>query len=596
MFRHVALVVAGLSVGCGTVENEPSDAPVAVDGATLDGSADMPDGGQGPGDPDAGPAVPLEIGDTSHDFQRVTIGAAGQPFTTRVSNLSGAPLGPLQVAITGDAAAEFAVSDDGCDDRVLGAGTDCQITVNFNPQQPGARAARLDVMAEGEIVSMELAGIGLTLGALAITPGDGHGFGNVVIGQISAARMFTITNTGESPIARPTVALLNGAGFSVDDNTCVAELAPLGTCTATVTFRPPTGGGRTASLVASSGDNSAAAALGGTGTGTIRLQKNGDGASVSSVVGGGIDCGTSCEATIGHASVGLVASTPAGTELTGWSIDGCGTNTRCDIPVDRASRTVDVTFRNRYLLTVMKSGGGAGRVTGTGVDCGSDCEEALFAQTNVALQATADSGHILVSWTGCTTTSGTTCNVTMGSQAKTVTARFERVQTLTVTVAGDGAVTSNPSGIGCPGDCSEVFVQGTSVVLTATPGSNQVLEYWLGAGCSGAAATCTVAMNAAQSVHAQFGPRYRLHLVPTIAGASITATPGPSGGSTVCTNTNGCDLVYGGRTSVTLTTRHSSPLGHEFVGWSGGGCSGTGSCTVDVSTQRSVTAIWRVRE
>jgi hypothetical protein len=457
MLRHFALIVAGVSVGCGTVENEPSDAPVAVDGGTIDGSADMPDGGPGPGDPDAGPAAPLEIGDASHDFQRVTVGAAGQPFTTRVTNLSGGPLGPLSVEITGDAAAEFAVSDDGCDDRVLGAGTDCQITINFHPRQPGARAARLAVRGGEATVGMDLAGIGLTLGALAITPGDGHGFGQVTIGQTSDSHTFTVTNTGESPVGRPALSVLDTVNFAIDDDTCAGELAPLGTCTVTASFKPTAGGPHTTSLLAVSGENMAAAALAGTGAGRIVVSKSGDGATISTVVGGGIDCGETCQSMVAEGSVALVASVPANTELTAWSISSCGTSARCEVPVDRASRTVDVTFRRRYLLSVSRTGGGAGRVIATagGIDCGTDCDELLFAQTAVVLRATADAGNAFAGWSGCNSASGDTCNVTVaGTGAQMVTARFERTQTLSVSVSGNGTITSNPAGISCPTDCS----------------------------------------------------------------------------------------------------------------------------------------------
>jgi hypothetical protein len=598
MFRRLVFALACVSIGCGTVENDSTDASTPTpDAPPGDDDGGLPvDGGGLPGDPDADPGAPLAIGDGSHDFQRVTIGASGQPFTTKVTNQSSEPIGPLTVALTGDAAAEFAISDDACHGRTLGAGTDCQLTVNFQPTQPGARSARLEVTGGGTTVTMNLAGIGLTLGALAITPGDGHGFGNVTIGQTSATHELTITNTGESPVARPTVTLLDRTAFSLDDNTCVSELAPLGTCTTTVSFKPTAGGPRSTSLVVSSGDNMAAAALSGTGTGRIIVRKNGDGASVSSVVGGGIDCGGTCEAVIGQGSVRLAASAPAGTEFTGWSIASCGTDALCDVPVDQATRTVDATFRNRYLLSVARSGAGTGRVTSaSGIDCGGDCEELLFAQTNVTLQATADAGSTLVSWTGCTSTSGTTCTVTTGSQARTVTARFEPVQALTVTVTGTGTVSSNPAGVQCPGDCSEAFVQGTSVVLSAAAGTNQVLEAWSGGGCSGAATTCTVSMSATRAVTARFGPLYRLTVQPSVDGARITATPGPSSSNVVCTEPGGCDLVYAGRTTVTLTTRHDFPLSWEFVGWNGD-CSGTGTCTVDVSRQRTVTSVWRPRQ
>jgi hypothetical protein len=78
--------------------------------------------------------------------------------------------------------------------------------------------------------------------------------------------------------------------------------------------------------------------------------------------------------------------------------------------------------------------------------------------------------------------------------------------TLTVSKSGNGMVTSTPSGIQCGSDCSEVYVSGTAVTLTATPGKNFIFLGWSGGGCSGTG-TCTVTMDASKSVTATFRNR-----------------------------------------------------------------------------------------
>jgi hypothetical protein len=586
MFRRSLFALVCVSAACGTVENDSSDANVPpLDGPAGDAPGDGPDS---PGSPDAGPGGPLMIGDARHDFQRVTIGASGQPFTTRVSNVSGAALGPLQVSVTGDAAAEFAVSEDGCGTRVLGAGTDCQLTVNFQPTQPGERVARLAVSGGEATVTMDLTGIGLTLGALAITPADGHGYGQVTIGQTSDSHTFMVTNTGESPIARPTISVLDTTNFSIDDNTCVGELAPLGTCNVTASFKPSVGGVSTTSLLAASGQNMAAASLSGTGTGRITVNKTGDGASVSSVTGGGVDCGSTCSATVAQASVALVASVPTNTELTAWSVAACGTDLRCVVPVDRATRTIDVTFRTRYPLSVSRSGSGTGRVAGGDIDCGTTCSALLFAQTTVSLRATPDAGSLFSGWTGCTTATGDTCTVTMsGAGMQAVAARFEAARTLSTSVTGTGSLSSNPGGISCGTDCTESYANGTTVVLTASPGTGQQVTSWGGAcGANGTATICSVLMDAAKSVSVTFGPRYRLTVRPSVPNSQITVTPAPAGGSTTCNTTSGCTYTYNGQTSISLFADHPSPLTWVWVGWSGV-CSGTSDSCVVTLTQPS---------
>jgi hypothetical protein len=75
---------------------------------------------------------------------------------------------------------------------------------------------------------------------------------------------------------------------------------------------------------------------------------------------------------------------------------------------------------------------------------------------------------------------------------------------LTVAMAGTGGgfVASSPAGIACPTICGATFKSGTVVTLTATPDAGSNFVGWSGA-CTGTG-TCTLTMNAAQSVTATF--------------------------------------------------------------------------------------------
>lgn len=68
---------------------------------------------------------------------------------------------------------------------------------------------------------------------------------------------------------------------------------------------------------------------------------------------------------------------------------------------------------------------------------------------------------------------------------------------------GSGTVTSAPSGINCGTACSAPFTAGTSVTLTATPAAGSTFTGWSGA-CSGADTSCSLVMNADNSVTATF--------------------------------------------------------------------------------------------
>jgi len=75
---------------------------------------------------------------------------------------------------------------------------------------------------------------------------------------------------------------------------------------------------------------------------------------------------------------------------------------------------------------------------------------------------------------------------------------------VTKTGAGQGTITSSPLGINCGSDCSESYNGGTSVVLNATAdAATSVFTGWSGGGCSGTS-TCSVTMDAAKTVTANF--------------------------------------------------------------------------------------------
>jgi List-Bact-rpt repeat protein/phosphoesterase family protein/concanavalin A-like lectin/glucanase superfamily protein len=158
-------------------------------------------------------------------------------------------------------------------------------------------------------------------------------------------------------------------------------------------------------------------------------------------------------------------------------------------------------------LTVTKQGNGTGTVTSSvgGINCGATCSATIISGTAVTLTATPIAGSTFAGWSGAC--SGTqTCSVTMnGSQSVFATFTLT-LPTFSLTVTkqgtGTGTVTSNIGGINCGATCSATYNSGTAVTLTATPAAGSTFAGWSGA-CTGTQ-TCTVTMNAAQSVTATF--------------------------------------------------------------------------------------------
>src|SRR3990167_2290491 len=239
----------------------------------------------------------------------------------------------------------------------------------------------------------------------------------------------------------------------------------------------------------------------------------------------------------------------------------------------------------QFTLTVTKQGTGTGTVASNpaGINCGADCTEAYNAGTAVTLTAAPAAGSFFAGWSGGTCTGAGDCifNITANT---TVTATFTR-PTLTVTRAGTGigTVTSNPAGIDCGADCSEIYNSGTIVTLTGTPAAGSFFAGWSGGTCTGAG-DCIFNITADTTVTATFDPQP--------AGTfTLTVTKGGSGDGMVtgtgikCGMT--CSASFNSGTSVTLTATPAS--GSFFAGWSGG-CSGTGTCTVTMTANASVTA------
>jgi uncharacterized repeat protein (TIGR02543 family) len=87
---------------------------------------------------------------------------------------------------------------------------------------------------------------------------------------------------------------------------------------------------------------------------------------------------------------------------------------------------------------------------------------------------------------------------------------------LSVSVTGFGTVTSDVGNINCPGVCSDSFVIGSTVTLTATTVSGWTFEGWGGA-CTGTG-SCVVLMSQDQSVTAAFSADYHVHLPLVLRG------------------------------------------------------------------------------
>lgn len=321
----------------------------------------------------------------------------------------------------------------------------------------------------------------------------------------------------------------------------------------------------------------------------------GNGASFGSVTSSptGISCGSSCSDSYAAGTVvTLTASAATGAVFTGWSGGGCTGSGTCAVTVEAATSVTATFTLVTWPLGVTLAGTGTGAVDSNpaGLDCGTTCSASYNYGTLVTLTATPGAQSLFTGWSGACTGSGT-CAVTM-DQASNVTATFTlQSYGVTVTRAGNGAalgtVTSTPTGINCGATCSQAYPANTPVILTASVATGAVFTGWSGGGCTGTS-TCSLVVSAVVNVVATFTlNQYNLTVTKNGAGTGTVAGGGISCGAT-------CTEAVDYNSTVTLTA--TSGANSTFSGWSGGGCSGTSTCSVVVSAATSVTATFALAQ
>ena len=349
----------------------------------------------------------------------------------------------------------------------------------------------------------------------------------------------------------------------------------------------------------------------------LTVSKSGAGSGSISPDSGTIVWGTGTSGTASYASgtsVVLTATADSGSVFDSWSGCDSASGSTCTVAMN-ADKSVTATFNQdtapavQYAITVNKSGTGNGSITadaGTISWAASTGTATYDANASVILTATASKGSTFESWSGCDTSSGSTCTVEMNA-AKTVTATFTIIPnqyslSVTKTGEGSGTVTSSPVGIKCGDSCSKSFKKNLRVTLRAKSSSDSKFTGWSGA-CSGNKTTCTLKVDSAKEATANFD------LIPTY---TLTVTKDGDGSGTVTGLPKGLDkgILCGDKCSDTFLLKdENKPVkvvlkaraasGSAFTGWTGAcsgtaGSAGSGSCVVEMDNDTEVTATFEI--
>ncbi len=331
----------------------------------------------------------------------------------------------------------------------------------------------------------------------------------------------------------------------------------------------------------------------GTGTGTVQCK-----------VGAGSPGACAAKYPSGT-SLTLIATANGDSEFAGYSAGtgsiSCTGTGDCSFTLN-ANSSVTATFNlkpvTEFTLTVNKAGTGTGTVQcKVGAGSPGACAAKYPSGTSLTLIATANGDSEFAGYsagTGSISCTGTgDCSFTLNANSS-VTATFNLKPvtefTLTVNKAGTGTGTVQCKvGAGSPGACAAKYPSGTSLTLIATANGDSEFAGWSGS-CSGTG-SCALTMNAAKSVTATF------NLKP-VAEFTLTVNKAGTGTGTVkckvgAGSPGACATKYPSGTALTLIAEASA--GSEFAGWSGGGCSGTGSCALTMNADKTVTATFNLK-
>jgi uncharacterized repeat protein (TIGR02543 family) len=252
--------------------------------------------------------------------------------------------------------------------------------------------------------------------------------------------------------------------------------------------------------------------------------------------------------------VDVIATPTTGYVFDHWS-GACTGSGACSVTMD-ANKSVTATFKPiEYTLTVNTSGSGS--VT-------KNPEKTTYHYGDVVqLTAVPVAGWSFSAWNGDLSGSTNPKSITIDGN-KSVTATFtQNTYTLTVNVVGSGSVNRDNPG---------TYHYGDVVQLTAVPIVGWIFSVWSG-DLSSSTNPVTITINGNKSVTANF-----------IQAHNLTIAVAPVGGGTTTPSAGVHSYAEG--TVVPVTAAPAA--GYVFDHWSGA-CTGSGSCSVTMGTDKNVT-------
>ncbi|HXZ12499.1 MAG TPA: choice-of-anchor L domain-containing protein [Candidatus Sulfotelmatobacter sp.] len=541
----------------------------------------------------------------------------------------------------------------------------CSATLNFKPTVTGLLNENITFNTDGGSLLVAVSGTG-SAGAPAtvtVSIGANNTSGGTIVDNQSP-HIIDCTTNGEG-LQAGTCSGSYGVGlvvtFTETPNAGAAFSSWDGPC------NPPTGGSTTTCSITVTNPIGVTTAFfkngpGGPFTLTVALPTStaastGSGSITSGVTGGNISCnfagaaaptGTCSNPSEPDGQIVQLTATPNTLTSTfgGWAgtcpFEVVGPPDSCYVTMSQAVTVTPVFTIVPVTVKVALTGNGslvdmvnAGKISCTELNgaASGTCTTTYNAGTSVTLTEAPGTGYTFSSFTGCSSTSATTCTLSLSASVTTVnvTATFT-INTYVLNVSteggnGTGTVTSSPNNLGgtinCgpnnqpPSGCGLGELFGATVVLTETPtppttGTTNTFTGWsasgvpgfiLPAACTtGAPAMCTFSMpvvpvGATFTVTATFTEQFELMVAENGTGTGkVTSQTGLAPAiNCVSGSTAGCSAFYSAGQAVILTAA-ATGAGSTFTGWSGAACSGVTAptCSLTMTQPLDVTATFTI--
>ncbi len=311
----------------------------------------------------------------------------------------------------------------------------------------------------------------------------------------------------------------------------------------------------------------------------------------------GVLCGDDCAQTFAAGSAVRLAARAAESSVFVGFFGACtGDEPHCSLIMSEDLAVSAEFALRRHAVRALTAGPGTGVLRLEKIDgsaCGTPCE----VDHGTELLATAEPGlgSDFASFDGVCAGQSNPCRFTVVAPSE-LTAHFA-LQSFPIAVAklgtGAGVVTSEPAGISCGSTCMMIAPFGSMVTLRAQADTaSSRFAGWSGA-CGGNVLTCALTVSQASSASAQFELLDRTLTVVSTGGGSVRGVLAGTATQVIQCGAD-CTESRPHGTQIALSPVFDAAR-VVFNGWSGGGCSGTGNCTVTLDAARTVNATFSPR-